>query len=87
MPSQTVFEFQSAALPTVHAPTGSNYFVPGSVVSICESPAFSRREIDETQDSNPDGLGCARGIRSAFLLEAGLALLTYGIWHLWHIAR
>ena len=87
MQSQTVYEFQSAALPTVQGSTSSNYFVPGSVISICESPAFSRREIDEAQDSNPDGLGCARGIRSAFLLEAGLALLTYGIWHLWHIAR
>jgi hypothetical protein len=36
---------------------------------------------------NSDGLECARGVRTAFLFEAGMALLAYGIWHFWHLAR
>jgi hypothetical protein len=42
---------------------------------------------EESADSNADGLGCARGLRSAFILEAFLVLIVYGIWHLWHLAR
>jgi hypothetical protein len=36
---------------------------------------------------NSDGLECARGVGTAFLFEAGMALLAYGIWHIWHLAR
>ncbi|MGA8087778.1 MAG: hypothetical protein WCA10_10750 [Terracidiphilus sp.] len=43
--------------------------------------------MNEWSESNPDGLGCARGLRSAFLLEAGMLALAYGIWHFWHLAR
>jgi hypothetical protein len=35
-------------------------------------------------ETNRDGLGGARGLRSAFLFEGGMILLAYGIWHLWH---
>ena len=42
---------------------------------------------DESLESNSDGLGCVRGVRSAFLMEAGMVVLAYGIWHLWHLAR
>ena len=80
MPSQTVCELRS------YTASSTSFYVPGSVVSICDSPAFSRAE-EEGVDSNPDGLGCARGLRSAFLFEAGMVLMAYGIWHLWHLAR
>ena len=58
-----------------------------SVVSICDSPAFSRKVKEEMQHANRDGLGCARGLRAAFVLEGGMGLLIYGIWHLLHLAR
>ena len=67
--------------------SANSFFVPGSVVSICDSPAFSAAGEHERAESNPDGLGCARGLRSAFLLEAGMFMLAYGVWHLWHLAR
>jgi hypothetical protein len=84
--SQTVHEFRSGKVR--FASSNSNtYFVPGSVVSICESPAFTRPAKDPLTESDPDGLGCARGVRSAFLFEFAAALLVYGVWHLWHFVR
>jgi len=85
VPSQIVYEFRSRTNSAI-TPDSSPYFAPGSVISICESPAFSKSELDET-DSGADGLGCARAIRSAFFAEASLALVAFGIWHLWHIVR
>jgi hypothetical protein len=38
-------------------------------------------------DSDPDGLGCVRGVRSALFFELGAAIVAYGIWHLWHVLR
>jgi hypothetical protein len=84
VPGQTVCELRSSA---IHAASSASFYVPGSVVSICDSPAFSKAAEDERVDSNPDGLGCLRGLRSAFLFEAGMVLLGYGIWHLWHLAH
>ena len=86
VPSQTVYEFQSPGVQTA-SDSSTSYFVPGNVVSICDSAAFSRAIEDEKMDSDSDGLGCARGLRSAFLFEAGLIVLVYAIWHLWHLAR
>ncbi|HMG88133.1 MAG TPA: hypothetical protein VK574_20545 [Terracidiphilus sp.] len=85
MPNQTVYEFRSAAVrePAASAP----FFAPDNVVSICDSPFFSRSTLNERPEPNPDGLGCARGLRSAFLFEAGMILLAYGIWHLCHLVR
>lgn len=62
-------------------------FASSTVISIRESPAYARAIEAERAESNPDGLGCARGLRSAFLLEAGVVLLVYLVWHLWHLAR
>ncbi len=86
MPSQAFYEFRSPAVRTAAA-SSTSFFVPGNVVSICDSPVFSKAEDEGVVDSNPDGLGCLRGLRSAFLFEAGMVLLGYGIWHLWHLVR
>lgn len=86
MSSQPVLEFQSGKVRFASSNSNS-YFVPGSVVSICESPAFSKPAKDPLTDSDPDGLGCMRGVRSAFIFEMGAALLVYGVWQLWHIVR
>jgi hypothetical protein len=84
--SQPVLEFQSGKVRS--ASSGSSpYFVSGSVVSICESPAFARPAKDPLTDSDPDGLGCARGVRAAFIFELGAAVLAYGAWQLWHLVR
>ena len=84
--SPTVYEFRVPAVRSVAA-SADSVFAQRSVVSICDSPAFSAAGESERADSNPDGLDCARGLRSAFLLEAGMFMLAYGVWHLWHLAR
>jgi hypothetical protein len=82
--SQTVLEFRSGKVRFASSDSGS-YFVPGSVVSICESPAFARPAKDPMTESDPDGLGCARGVRAALIFELGAAVLAYGAWQLWHV--
>lgn len=81
MPNQTVYEFRSAGVreATVSA---SSFFATDNVVSIRESPVWNTPS--ESSESHPDGLGCARGLRTAFLFEAGMVLLAYGVWHYWH---
>jgi len=32
-----------------------------------------------------DGLGCARAIRAAFVLEGGLGMAVFAIWHFRHV--
>ena len=86
VPHQAVYEFRAPAVRT-SAVSSASLFVPGTVVSICDSPAFSRTSVDERVESNRDGLGFARGLRSAFLLEVGVVVLAYGIWHLWHLVQ
>lgn len=82
MPSRSVDEFRSPAVQTAaNSPRASL----ATVVSICDSPAFLRTLEDQPNQSSADGLGCARGIRPAFVLEGGCALLLYGIWLLWHL--
>jgi hypothetical protein len=83
VPSNAIYEFRSPAVQTAVA--SRDFFVSGSVVSICDSPEYDRTANDEVV--NPDGLGCARGLRSAFILEIGMALAAYGIWHLFHLAH
>jgi hypothetical protein len=61
--------------------------VRGNVVSICEYPAYTRPAKDQMTDSDPDGLGCARGVRAALFLELSAVLVAYGIWQLWHVLR
>jgi hypothetical protein len=38
-------------------------------------------------DPSPSGLGCARGVQAAVVIEAASALLIYGIWLLVHMRR
>jgi len=84
--NQTVLEFQSGKVS--YASSNSNaYYIPGNVVSIAASPAFVGRAKDTLTDSDPDGLSCIRGLRSALILEFATAVLLYGAWHLWHILR
>ncbi len=86
MPGQPVYEFESFVVSSTDSSPASPDIHRGSLVSICDSPAFSRVAADDS-DSNRDGLGCLRGLRSAFALEAVMALLVYGVWHLWHMGH
>ena len=92
MPSHTVYEFQAPGFRIAAASSSNSYFVPTSVVSIGDSSDFSRavesRAVEvESTDTNPDGLGLARGIRSAVVIQGCMFLMGYGIWHLWHLAH
>jgi hypothetical protein len=83
VPTQTVFELEPrSARSTAVAPKPS--FVSRNVISICESPAFSRPTETESAEPTRDGLGCARAIRAAFVLEGGFGLAIYAIWHFRH---
>ena len=83
MPTQTVFEFQpTAARSRCYASKSST--VTNNVVSICDSPAFSREAEPGSAEPIRDGLGCARAIRAAFVLEGGVGLAVYAIWHFRH---
>jgi len=84
--AQTVHELRPTAARSA-AVASSPVHIGASVVSICDSPAFSRRVNEEMQQASRDGLGAVRGLRAALLLEGGMGLLIYGIWHLWHFAR
>lgn len=86
VPNQTVYEFRSSAI-IEHPVSSAPLFTSDNVVSICDSPFFSRNTLIERPEPNPDGLGCARGLRSAFLFEIGVILLAYGVWHIFHLAR
>ena len=85
MHTQTVFNFRpmSAASPRVsrEPSAGSS----NNVVSICDSPSFIHVIENETPESKRDALACARGIRAAFVLEGGLGLAIYALWHFRHI--
>jgi hypothetical protein len=86
VPSQAVYEFRAPAVRAAAA-YAKSHFPPGRVVSICDSPAFSRTSEEQKVELKTDGLGCARGLRSAFLFEVGMVVLAYGVWHFWHLAR
>lgn len=86
MSTQSVLELHPTAFQTATASATDSY-AQASVISICDSPSFEREIQDEMPTTNLDGLGCARGIRAAFLLEGVMALGIYGIWHFWHLAR
>jgi hypothetical protein len=83
MSSRSIYEFRSVAVPTQAAFQRNSL---ATVVSICDSPAYVET-VESRSKSDADGLGCARGIRAAFLLEGGAALFLYGIWHFWHLVR
>jgi len=84
VPTQPVFEFRS--MPAKPARVSPKTPRPtGSVVSICDSPAFSRTIEPESTEPVRDGLGCARAIRAAFVLEGSLGAAIYAIWHFRHV--
>jgi len=35
--------------------------------------------------SHATGLGCMRGLRFALAIEAGTAVLLFGVWSAWHM--
>jgi hypothetical protein len=74
-----------AVSPAIAAP--KHRVIAGTVIPISESPSYTRADEEKTSRPDADGLGCVRGIRAAFLLEALAALSVYGIWHLWHLAH
>jgi hypothetical protein len=86
MPGQTVSEFRPVALQAATALSRSPV-AHATVISICDSPAWLRKMHAQSEETNSDGLGCARGLRAAFLMEIGTALLAYGIWHWMHLIR
>jgi hypothetical protein len=83
---QTFYQFQPAIMPAA-AGAARSHSTPGSLVSICDSPAFRMADEVENAESNPDGLGAARAVRSAFCFELFLVMTGYGIWHLMHLAH
>lgn len=85
--SHTILEIQPDIDLSVSSASTSTYFVPASVIPISRSSEFGKLSANDLRDSNPDGLGCARGIRTAFLLEAGIAVIAYSVWHLWHVVH
>ena len=84
MPTQPVFEFRPAPAEMARlSPQPAR--VKCTVVSICESPAFSRVIEPDADEPVRDGLGCARAIRAAFVLEGSAGLAIYAMWHFRHI--
>lgn len=84
MPTQPVFEFRPApANPVRVYPKAARSI--GNVVSICDSPSFSRGMEPDSTEAVRDGLGCARAIRAAFVLEGGFGAAVYAIWHFRHV--
>lgn len=86
MPNQTVYEFRSSAV-RKPAASAAPFFSRDNVVSICDSPIFSKSNSTELPEPNPDGLGCIRGLRTAFIFEAGLIALAYSVWYICHLVR
>ena len=84
MPTQPVFEFRPAIARPARVPVQPARTI-GNVISICDSPAFSRAIEPESDEPVRDGLGCARAIRAAFVLEGGMGLAVYALWHFRHV--
>lgn len=83
MHTQTVFHFRPTSAASPRVSTESSV-MNNNVISICDSPAFCRVTEVESTESKRDALGCARGIRAAFVLEGGLGLALYALWHFRH---
>jgi hypothetical protein len=84
VPTQTVFELEPRSARST-AVAAKLPFVSCNVISICDSPAFSRAIETESSEPTRDGLGCARAIRAAFVIEGGFGLAIYAIWHFRHV--
>ena len=44
-------------------------------------------ELDRHREAAEDLYALARGVRWAFAIEGGTALLIYAVWHLWQILK
>ena len=84
MTTQTVFLFRPTAAVAPRT-VAKDPAATANVVSICDSPAFTRVVEPDQAEPVRDGLGCARAIRAAFVLEGSLGLAIYAIWHFRHI--
>lgn len=85
MHTQTVFHFRPSSAKSASVPSTSSRTNVDNVVSICDSPEFCRVIEPGSTEPARDGLGCARAIRAAFVLEGGLGLLIYAVWHFRHL--
>ena len=83
--SRVIYRSQSRAVRSATV-SGSNS-VRGNVVSIGDARRTACTTKPDPLEIDCDGLACARGVRSAFILEAGMALLGCAAWLLWHLAR
>jgi len=83
VPTQPVFDRSAPVSPARPSPKPARSI--GTVVSICDSPAISRVLEPEVAEPVRDGLACARAIRAAFVLEGGVGLAIYAIWHFRHV--
>lgn len=83
MAGQPVFEFRPVASQAAAALSHPR-IAHATVISISDSPAWQHKMGAER---NSDGLGCVRGMSTAFLMEIGTALLAYSIWHWMHLIR
>ena len=84
MHTQPVFEFRPAPAMLAHL-SSKPARATCSVVSICDSPAYSRVMEPDCKEPVQDGLGCARAVRAAFVLEGGMGAAIYTIWHFRHV--
>ena len=83
--SSTVFHRSARGASPFGKGTGV-YVMPVRDTSSRTSPDVEP-EFDELLDSSPGGLGCARAVQAAVLIEAAGALLIYGVWLLVHMRR
>lgn len=44
-------------------------------------------DFDELQEAYSSGMGCIRGVRAAFAIEAVTAMACFGAWYVWHLMR
>jgi len=44
-------------------------------------------EFDKLQEAYSSGMGCIRGLRSAFAIEAVTAMACFAVWYGWHLIR
>ena len=84
MASSTVLESQATVHTAAHA---RSYLVSGNAATIRRAPDYTKSGDDSMIDHDADGLGCARGLRAAFIVEAVAAFCLYGVWHLFHVVR
>lgn len=54
------------------------YFMPTRLID-------AEAELDDPKRAYATGLGCMRGLRFALAIEAGTAVLLFGVWSAWHM--